>query len=105
MRAQAAQSVILEGDAVARGRAQALLAPDMAEAVRAAVGDRVAAARHQLQRPAVRRWLDAQRHFTEREAPAAFDELRGILLPAGERGTPGALGAAADKIADRPVVP
>jgi predicted choloylglycine hydrolase len=78
MRAQAAQPVILEGDAVARGRAQALLAPDMAEAVRAAVRDRLAAGRQQLWRPAIRRWLDAQRHFTEREAPAAFDELRGI---------------------------
>jgi predicted choloylglycine hydrolase len=78
MRPEAAELVILEGDAEARGRAQSLLAPAMAAAVRAAVRDRLAAGREELRRPAIRRWLDAQRRFTEREAPAACDELRGI---------------------------
>jgi predicted choloylglycine hydrolase len=78
MRAEVADTLILEGDAFARGLGQARAAPDMAEAVRAAVHGRLEQGDALLARPAIRRWLEEQRRFTERHAPAALAETRGI---------------------------
>lgn len=66
--------VVLEGDARARGLGQAARCPEMAEAVQAAIRDRLAAADL---RPAAS-FIEAQRAATARLAPEALEELGGI---------------------------
>ena len=78
MRAQAADALILQGDPFTRGRAQALAEPEMVDAVQAAVHGRLQQGKALLARPAIRRWLEEQRRFTERHAPDALAETRGI---------------------------
>lgn len=68
--------VVLEGDAVARGRGQAAACPEMAEAVRDAIRGRLAQAPARNAR--MTRFLDAQREATARLAPDALAEIAGI---------------------------
>lgn len=68
--------VRLEGDAVARGRGQALACPEMAPAVREAIRGRLAEAPARDAR--MTRFLDAQREATARLAPEALAEIEGI---------------------------
>ncbi|HET6468073.1 MAG TPA: hypothetical protein VFG43_06815, partial [Geminicoccaceae bacterium] len=76
--ARPAEPLLLRGDAHARGRAQALLCPDMVEHVREAIAHRLAEAAPALAREDIRRFIQGQRDFTEAHQPATMAEIRGI---------------------------
>lgn len=81
--------VLLEGDARARGRGQALACPDAAPAVRDAIRGRLRSA--DTVTPAARSFLAAQREATASLAPEALAEIGGIAE---------GFGLAADEIFD-----
>jgi isopenicillin-N N-acyltransferase like protein len=68
--------LVLEGDAFARGRAQASQYPGMAEAVCDAIRLRLGAAATNM--PRAEKFLAAQQDATERLAPEALAEIAGI---------------------------
>ncbi|MCS6854501.1 MAG: C45 family peptidase [Elioraea sp.] len=73
--------ILLEGDPYSRGLAQARACPEMVEAVRRAV--RVRLSERALDSPAARAFLAAQGAWTERHAPEAMAEIRGIAAGFG----------------------
>lgn len=78
MMAAWAQPLVLQGDAFARGRAQALLCPDSVAQVSAFVAARLQATADLLGKPHVARHLDAQWDFANTHDPDGMAELAGI---------------------------
>jgi predicted choloylglycine hydrolase len=68
----------LEGDAYARGRAQARLCPDLADHVRHAVAHRLAETAPAFARADVRDFVAAQHRATQALHPEILDEIAGI---------------------------
>lgn len=76
--AEPALPLLLQGDAHARGLAQARLNPDMVEPVRHAIRHRLAESAAALARDDVRRFIDAQRGHTQAHYPEILAEIAGI---------------------------
>lgn len=73
-----AAPLLLEGDAFARGLAQARARPELAAAVRAAVELRLAELQGADARPEIAAFLAGQRAATERHHPEALHEIAGL---------------------------
>ncbi|MCK6452381.1 MAG: C45 family peptidase [Alphaproteobacteria bacterium] len=81
--AAAAEPLLLAGGPHARGLAQAALCPDMVPAVRHAVRHRLEETAPALADSEVRRFIAAQRDFTERHYPQIMAEIQGIAAGFG----------------------
>lgn len=81
--------LVLTGGPYARGLAQAALCPEMVEEVRHAIHHRLAETAAALARKDVRRFVAAQRAYTQRQYPEILAEVQGIA--AGFRVSEGTL--------------